>query len=236
MAAVSADVKLVGLWASPFVIRARLALEISGVGYEFLEETYGKKSELLLKSNPVYKKMPVLIHGGKTICESMIIVQYIDEVWTNSTKQSILPLDPYERALARFWAVFIDDKWTPSLFGIVRARTEEAKREAVEGATAALQILEEGYTKHYDGKAFFGGGESVGYVDIALGSSLRWIAVVEEVCNVKLLDEAKTPRLLKWADRFWADDAVKAVIPETDKFVEFGSMVKATLEAAEATK
>ncbi|KAJ6842867.1 glutathione S-transferase U17-like isoform X2 [Iris pallida] len=234
-AVISADVKLVGLWASPFVIRARLALEISGVGYEFLEETFGKKSELLLKSNPVYKKMPVLIHGGKTICESMIIVQYIDEVWNNSTKPSILPLDPYERALARFWAVFIDDKWTPSLFGIIRARTEEATREAVEGAAAALQILEEGYTKHYDGKAFFGG-ESVGYVDIALGSSLRWIAVVEEVCNVKLLDETKTPRLLKWAERFLVDDAVKAVIPETDKFVEFSRVVKATLEAAEAAK
>ncbi|KAJ6842866.1 glutathione S-transferase U17-like isoform X2 [Iris pallida] len=230
-AVISADVKLVGLWASPFVIRARLALEISGVGYEFLEETYGKKSELLLKSNPVYKKMPVLIHGGKTICESMLIVQYIDEVWNNSTKPSILPLDPYERALARFWTVFIDDKWTPLLFVIVRARTEEAKREAAEGAVAALQILEEGYTKHYDGKAFFGG-ESVGYVDIALGSSLGWIAVVEEVCNVKLLDETKTPRLFKWAERFWADDAVKAVIPETHKFVEFGRMFK----AAEAAK
>ncbi|KAJ6820119.1 glutathione S-transferase U17-like isoform X2 [Iris pallida] len=229
MAAVSADVKLVGLWASPFVIRARLALEMRGVGYEFLEETFGKKSELLLKSNPVYKKMPVLIHGGKTICESMIIVQYIDEVWNNSTKPSILPLDPYERALARFWTVFIDDKLTPSLFVIVRARTEEAKREATEGAVAALQILEEGYTKHYDGKAFFGG-ESVGYVDIALGSSLRWIAVVEEVCNVKLLDNAKTPRLFKWTERFWADDAVKAVIPETHKFVEL------MFKAAEAAK
>ncbi|KAJ6820123.1 glutathione S-transferase U17-like isoform X2 [Iris pallida] len=234
-AVISADVKLLGLWASPFVIRARLALEISGVGYEFLEETYGKKSELLLKSNPVYKKMPVLIHGGNSICESMIIVQYIDEVWNNSTKPSILPLDPYERALARFWAVFIDDKWTPSLFGIIKARTEEAKREAAEGAAAVLQILEEGYTKHYDGKAFFGG-ESIGYVDIALGSSLRWIAVVEEVYNVKLLDDAKTPRLLKWAERFWADDAVKAVIPETGKFVEFSRVVKATLEAAEAAK
>nr|DAD18886.1 TPA_asm: hypothetical protein HUJ06_020349 [Nelumbo nucifera] len=30
---------------------------------------------------PVYKKIPVLIHNGKPICKSIIIIQYIDEVW-----------------------------------------------------------------------------------------------------------------------------------------------------------
>ncbi|KAG6524320.1 hypothetical protein ZIOFF_014226 [Zingiber officinale] len=61
------------------------------------------KSEILVKSNPVYKKIPVLLHHGKPICESTVIVQYIDEEWSdNGGSSSILPADPFDRAMARF--------------------------------------------------------------------------------------------------------------------------------------
>ena len=103
------DVKVLGSWASPFVLRARIALHLKSVNYEYIEENLlESKSELLLKSNPVFKKIPVLIHGDKPICESLIIVQYIDEVW--SSAPSILPSDAYERANSRFWAAYVDDK------------------------------------------------------------------------------------------------------------------------------
>ena len=102
------EVKLLGAWPSPFVMRARIALNIKSVKYEFLEETFEPKSQLLLLSNPVYKKIPVLIHEDKPICESLIIVQYVDDAW--SCGPPILPSDPYDRAIARFWATYIDDK------------------------------------------------------------------------------------------------------------------------------
>lgn len=106
---VTGDVKLIGSWASVFVMRARIALNLKSISYEFLQETFGSKSELLLKSNPVHKKMPVLIHADKPVCESNIIVQYIDEAWS-SYGPSILPSQPYDRAIARFWAAYVDDK------------------------------------------------------------------------------------------------------------------------------
>lgn len=105
-----ADVKLIGSPLSPYVLRAIIALSLKKVEYELLLEKFGEKSELLLKSNPIYKKIPVLIHHHRPICESAIIVEYIDEVWPESGCGAILPADAYHRALHRFWAVYIDDK------------------------------------------------------------------------------------------------------------------------------
>lgn len=102
------DVRVIGSLASPFVMRPRIALNLKGVGYEFLEEKQGSKSELLLKSNPVLKKIPVLLHGEIAISESMVIVEYINSVWHSDA--SIVSSDPYHHAMDRFWAIFIDDK------------------------------------------------------------------------------------------------------------------------------
>ena len=101
------DLKLLGLPLSPFVISVRMALNMKGVSYEYVDEDLSNKSELLLKSNPVHKKVPVLIHNGRPICESLVILQYVDELFAG---RSILPTDSYERATARFWAAYAGDK------------------------------------------------------------------------------------------------------------------------------
>ena len=105
-----AAVRVTGGWACYYAIRVYVALRLKGVEYEFLQEVVGNKSELLLRSNPVYKKIPVLLHHGKPIAESVIILQYIEEVWASDGAPAILPADPYARAVQRFWAQHMDDK------------------------------------------------------------------------------------------------------------------------------
>lgn len=102
------EVILLDFWPSPFGIRLRIALAEKGIKYEYKDEDLKNKSPLLLQMNPIHKKIPVLIHNGKPICESLIILQYIDEVWND--KSPLLPSDPYQKSQARFWADFGDKK------------------------------------------------------------------------------------------------------------------------------
>nr|POF23098.1 glutathione s-transferase 3 [Quercus suber] len=85
-------------------MRVKIALAEKGIEYKYKEEDLRNKSPLLLEMNPIHKKIPVLVHNGKPVCESLIIVQYIDEVWKD--KSPLLPTDPYQRAHASwFYAI-----------------------------------------------------------------------------------------------------------------------------------
>ncbi|XP_054812228.1 probable glutathione S-transferase [Prosopis cineraria] len=78
------QVMLLGFWISPYVTRVKIALLEKGIKFQYKEVVdifeNLNKSHLLLRSNPIHEKVSVLIHNGKPICESLIILQYIDEI------------------------------------------------------------------------------------------------------------------------------------------------------------
>ncbi|ONI08654.1 hypothetical protein PRUPE_5G191800 [Prunus persica] len=74
-------VTLYGMWATKYFNSQKLALRLKGIPYEYVQEDLRNKSPLLLKLNPVHQKVPVLVHNGKPIVESLVILEYIDETW-----------------------------------------------------------------------------------------------------------------------------------------------------------
>ncbi|BAT11772.1 probable glutathione S-transferase GSTU6 [Oryza sativa Japonica Group] len=213
------ELKLLGHWSSAYVTRVKLALHLKGVSYEYVEEDLRNKSDLLLASNPVHKTVPVLIHNGNPIRESQIIVQYIDEVFSGAG-DSILPADPYERAVARFWAAYIDDKLLAPWKKVFRAKTEEERAAWMKQMFVAVDVLEGGLKECSKGKGCFFGGDSVGYVDVVLGGAVSFVHANDMITGGKLFDAARTPLLAAWLERFGELDAAKAVLQDVDRAVE----------------
>ncbi|XP_034213854.1 probable glutathione S-transferase [Prunus dulcis] len=205
------EVVVLGFWPSMYGTRATIALDEKGVKYEYREEDLRNKSSLLLQMNPVHKKIPVLIHNGKPVSESLIIVQYIDEVWEG--KAPLLPSDPYQRARARVWADFIDKKVPDArkkLWSTKGEELEEAKKEFID----ILKQLE----GELGDKPYFGG-ESFGFLDIALITSYNWFYAFETLGNFST--EAECPKLIEWAKRCMQRESVSKSLADPKKVYEF---------------
>nr|CAB3493899.1 unnamed protein product [Digitaria exilis] len=91
---------LLNCFVSPFGNRVRIALKRKGLPYEEKSENLAAKSQLLLSSNPVHGgKVPVLLVGDKPVCESLVILEFIDEAFPGTGEQ-LLPAAPCARAHA----------------------------------------------------------------------------------------------------------------------------------------
>ncbi|KAG6621504.1 hypothetical protein I3842_Q022000 [Carya illinoinensis] len=205
------EVILLDYWVSVFGMRVRIALAEKEIKYESREEDLlGNKSDLLLKMNPIYKKIPVLIHNGKPVCESLIIVQYIDEIWND--RSPLLPSDPYQRAQARFWADFVDKKVAPRP-GVLWGKGEEqeaARNEFLE----TFKILE----GELGDKPYFGG-ETFGFVDISLVTFACWFHAFETFGKFSM--KAEFPKITEWAKRCMQRESVAKSLQDPQKVDEF---------------
>uniref|UniRef100_A0A5B6YLI0 glutathione transferase n=1 Tax=Davidia involucrata TaxID=16924 RepID=A0A5B6YLI0_DAVIN len=210
------EVVLLDFWVSPFCNRAKIALAEKGVAHEDREEDlFGGKSELLLKSNPIYQKVPVLLHNGKPVCESTNIVSYIDETWPSP---ALLPPCPYGRASARFWADFIDKKVFDAGSKIWKSKGEEvevAKRDFIE----ILKQLEGAL-----GEKDYFGGDSFGFVDIIAVPLTSWFHACEKFGGFEFEDHC--PKFSAWMKRCMERESVSKILPDPEKVYEFVIMLR----------
>uniref|UniRef100_A0A7N0V7Q7 glutathione transferase n=1 Tax=Kalanchoe fedtschenkoi TaxID=63787 RepID=A0A7N0V7Q7_KALFE len=195
------EVKLLRTWSSPFALRIVWALKLKGVKYETILEDLANKSPSLLQYNRVHKTFPVLIHGRNTVD-----LEYIDETWAAGHR--LLPEDPYERSVTRFWAKFGDDQ----VFVLVwRAFTKQG--EALILALKHLKFVEE-YIKE---KRFFG--DEIGFTDLVFSCLANLLSILEEVTEVKILDPQTFPSLLAWIEVFSKVPVVKENWPPREKMI-----------------
>ncbi|KAK4477763.1 hypothetical protein RD792_017025 [Penstemon davidsonii] len=196
---------------SMFDMRVRVALAEKRIEYEYREEDLGYKSPLLLEMNPIHMKIPVLIHNKKPICESLIIVQYIDQVWKG--KSPLLPSDPYQRAQARFWAEFIEKKmydpgrktWTTK-----GDELDKASKEFIE----SLKLLE----RELGEEPYFGG-EIFRFLDVASITLCSWFYAFETVGKFSIAEHC--PKLIEWEKRCMEKESVSKSLADPEKVYDY---------------
>ena len=114
---------------------------------------------------------------------------------------------------------------------IITVEREDERKPYFDVLEEVVEKMEEAFDKCSKGRPFFGG-DRIGYLDIAFGSFLGWLSVIEHEYERKVLVEEKAPNLVKWAERFASDPAVKGLIPETERLVKLSKALQIKWRAA----
>ncbi|XP_010937141.3 glutathione S-transferase U10 [Elaeis guineensis] len=223
------EVKLYGHWSSPYSVMVQYALKLKGVVYEYVEEDLQNKSESLLELNPVYKKVPVLVVDGKPIAESLVILEFIEEMWKEPP--FLLPEDPYKKAKVRFWADFFYQKLVPAFYAIMRSEGEAQERTTKE-FTEHLTTLENGIQKDLPSEGPFINGEKPGLLDVIVGSASGAFRVVADLVGMEPLEREKVPLLHSSVASFLDLEVTKDIVVPHEKVI---NRVRAMREKALAS-
>ncbi|KAK4723518.1 hypothetical protein R3W88_026297 [Solanum pinnatisectum] len=209
------EVILLDFWPSMYGMRVRVALAEKCVNFEYKEQNMVEKSSNLLEMNPIYKKIPVLIHNGKPICESLNVVQYIDEVWKD--KVTFLPSDPYEKYQAMFWADYVEKVFDTGRKLWMEKGGEKQTRK--ENYIDTLRMLE-----GILGDKLYFGGEKFGYLDISLIGICSWFYTYEKFGEFST--EVETPKIIAWMKRCIKRESVSKYVVEPLKVYGFALQIR----------
>ncbi|KAL6879630.1 hypothetical protein ACP4OV_012289 [Aristida adscensionis] len=227
------ELKLLGAWASPFVLRVRVALHLKGLEYEYVEVDLADKSELLLASNPVHKVL--LLHGGRPVCESMLVVEYLDDAFPGSGR-ALRPSSPPTRSAAPPHASAPPTSMTNAERVIGDPRCGEGEGGGGDAGTRGGGCA---------------GGRACGCVERrrpgvvrrrrrgARGRRARRVRAGDTGVGAEdrpAYHSGRTPLLAAWVERFCALDATRAAVPAVNRVVEMGKkrLADAELDAAVA--
>jgi len=217
------------IWPSPFAMSCALALRQKGVKFEEVEEDLEDRSDLLLRSNPVYRQVPVLIHNGRPVSQSLVILEYIEEAWPPSdTTPSLLPGSAYDRSLARFWADFANKK-------LIETGLKLMKRFGEEHATARKEVVEHFITVEEGMRAIgsvgpFFLGEKMSLADVALAPLVPWLTSFEVLGELKFPGPEQCSRMHEWLKAMREDPNVVACLPSVDRLLEYTTNFRRFIE------
>ena len=98
--------KIIGSYVSPYVRKVLACLALKDLIYEIDPITPFYGSEEFERLSPL-RRIPVLIDGDVTICDSSVICAYLDEAYPG---RPLLPADAKDRARARWLEEYADTR------------------------------------------------------------------------------------------------------------------------------
>lgn len=190
---------------SPFAWRVWLGLEHKGLDYEARRLHFDRgdtKTAEFLALNP-RGKVPVLVHDGRPLRESIVILEYLDEVFPGP---ALLPAEPLARARLRILARETEEHLGQPLRRLLGQTLFEpegdgdpaeiaAARQDVEAELSRIATELEGSFFH---------GDAPGLADFVLYPYLRHLRRIGERMPQHRADDLVPPVLALWATRIEA--------------------------------
>ena len=89
--------------------KVRITLAEKDIEHEMINISFEKRQQHTPEFEAINPKgkVPVIVHDGRIITESTIIIEYLGDAFPNPP---LMPKDPYWRARRRLWARWIDDE------------------------------------------------------------------------------------------------------------------------------
>jgi len=168
-----------------------------------------EKPEWYVKTNPL-TKVPSIEHDGKLIYESLVITDYVDDVFKSGKK--ILPEDAYEKAKQRMLIERLS-ALSSALYPWYRNSQDPAVVEKLENAYKLYEQL-----LHHD---FFSGNQ-VGYVDYMIWPWIERLGSVDILSKGQLaVTHEKYPKFAAYIDRMKAVPEIQAFLLDVATHVKF---------------
>ena len=206
--------KFYNAWFCPFAQRAWIALLEKGVEFEYIEQDPYDKTPEWLAVNP-RGLVPAIVHKGKSVYESSICIEYIDEEW--ETGKDLLPKDAYQRARVRILSDQIGKKVVPPLYALLMKKSEQERTTAKQEIESSLKSLFEGM-ENQDGPFF--GGKTLNMVDVMLFPFAYRFQVLLPVYRGYTPPMEGLEQYYKWYAAACEYDSVKKTLPDTNKLIE----------------
>jgi glutathione S-transferase len=189
---------------SPFGWKVRMVLAEKKVRYEVVVPENKAESPAFAKLNP-FRMTPVLeLENGRTIYESTIVNEYLEEVHPTP---AMLPKDPWERARVRMLEDTTDQYLYPAIRDLRTAQFEYAPPFLIRKKPAQVdhKLLEEAKVKVHEhlarlerelsGRTWFGG-EILSLADAALAPPLA-----ASLPLLAILPDPRYPGIAAWTRR-----------------------------------
>ncbi|CAL8102293.1 unnamed protein product [Orchesella dallaii] len=204
----------------PFAQRALLVAEAKGLSYDIVNCNLKDKADWLLERNPG-GKVPILeTNDGKVLYESLIISDYLDEVYAQRPLNS---KDPYTKALDRILVERFSGviSFFYKIMFTIRDGELDLTKEHIESFVKALKPFEDELTKR---SSVFFAGEQPGMLDYMIWPWIERIPIFKsKVPDLFDYDAAKkqNPHLEKWRQAMKKDAAVAKYLLSTEIHLQF---------------
>lgn len=169
-------IRIIGSYVSPYVRKVLACLNLKGLAYEIDPITPFFGNDEYERLSPL-RRIPVLIDGDASICDSSVICAYLDDAYP---ERPLLPVGAKDRARARWleeyadtrlgdlfiWGLFYQKVVRPAVWGEAADEARVAKTLS-EDLPQALDYLE----RELPASGFLFG--EIGLADVAIASFFR---------------------------------------------------------------